>query len=105
MEGDRGQTIISRGCSTPRGPSGLHDTSASRMLVQLPPYEHDRSRPPDPLATPATQMQKYSRLFVEEEHIGTALKERVGSRKTGETTADNDNLGHCCADECGEGGG
>ena len=38
--------------------------------------------------------ERYSRLFVEQQHIGTALQEGVCGRETCETTADDDNLSH-----------
>ena len=41
-----------------------------------------------------TKIGSYSRLLVEHEHAGATLKESVGSRETGKTTADDNNLGH-----------
>lgn len=44
------------------------------------------------------------RLLVQKEDIGSALEQGVSGRKTGETTTDDDNLGHFrCAE--GRGGG
>lgn len=58
-------------------------------------------------------MRGHSRLLVKEEDVRAPLEESVRGRETGETAANNDDLGHSDMQECmsgmrsgwGEGGG